>query len=394
MFNLPLTVIILGLVSMLNDVSSDMIAPLLPVFLATVLGAGPAAIGLIEGVAETTSSLLKLWAGRQGDRGASHKRLAASGYALSNAVRPLIGIAGSWPIVLLLRFGDRVGKGIRTAPRDTLIALTVHHDTRGRAFGLHRSMDHAGAMIGPLIAAGLLAWGMGMRHVFLASVIPGVCAVLLILLFVKEPAAVASEHKALPPLRWSLLPRQLRGLILASGGLALAAVPDAFLVLWLAQDGIKVHWIPFLWALAHGLRALVSLPAGQLSDRLGRLPVLIAGWSGRVVMLALIPWFTHTGPVVTLFLIYAAITAITEGAERALIGDVSAPEVRGTAFGLYHMTIGFLALPGALWFGTVWQEVNMHTAFILSALLSLTATLWFAWQARHLQKSLRVTEVK
>ncbi len=384
MFRLPLTVIVLGMVSMLNDVASDMIAPLLPVFLAATLGAGPAAIGLIEGVAETTSSLLKLWAGRLGDRGIGHKRLAVSGYAVSNLVRPLIGLAGSWPVVLLLRFGDRVGKGIRTAPRDALIALTVHHDIRGRAFGLHRAMDHAGAMIGPLVAAALLAASVPLRHVFLASVVPGMLAVLLLLLFVREPAHVPVAQK-LPPLRWSLLPPELRGLILATGGLALAAVPDAFLVLWLSQDGIKVHWIPFLWAIAHGLRALVSLPAGRLSDRLGRLPVMLGGWFGRVVLLALFPWFDQPAAIIALFLLYAATTASTEGAERALIGDVSAVEVRGTAFGVYHMTVGLLALPGALWFGAVWQALNMHTAFMLSAALSLTATLWLAWQARRLR---------
>ncbi len=387
MSRLPLTVIILGLVSLLNDVASDMIAPLLPVFLATTLGAGPAAIGLIEGVAETTASMLKLWAGRLGDSGVGHKKLALTGYSFSNTVRPLIGLAGSWPMVLLLRFGDRVGKGIRTAPRDALIALTVDQEIRGRAFGLHRAMDHTGAMLGPLLAAGLLGLGMEMRHVFVASVIPGICAVLLLALFVREPRSRERHNGPLPPLRWSLLPRDLKGLILATGGLSLAAVPDAFLVLWLNQDGIKVHWIPFLWALAHALRAVVSLPAGRLSDRVGRLPVMIGGWLLRVVLLALIPWFDETTQVTALFLAYAAATATTEGAERALIGDVSAPEVRGTAFGLYHMTVALLALPGALWFGTVWQEVNMHTAFLLSAGLSLGATLWLAWRVRRLKRS-------
>ena len=188
-------------------------------------------------------------------------------------------------------------------------------------------------------------------------------------------------------MRWSLLPPRLRQLILAAGGLSLAAVPDAFLILWLSQDGIKVNWIPFLWAIAHGLRALVSMPAGRLSDRLGRLPVMIGGWLGRVLLLALIPWFDQAEAIIPLFLLYAAATASTEGAERALIGDLAAQEIRGTAFGLYHMTVGLLALPGALWFGTVWQALNMHTAFLLSAFLSLAATLWLARQAHLLRSS-------
>ncbi|HKK06220.1 MAG TPA: MFS transporter [Gammaproteobacteria bacterium] len=382
MRRLPATVVVLGLVSLLNDVASDMIAPLLPLFLASALGAGPAAIGLIEGVAEATSSLLKLWSGRLGDRGIGHKRLAVSGYTLSNALRPLIGLAASWPIVLVLRFGDRVGKGLRTSPRDALLALSVPETIRGRAFGLHRSMDHAGAMLGPLVASALLAWGLGMREVFLASVIPGVLAVAVLIAGVREVRQPAPQTPA--PLRWSRLPARLRGLVLAAGGLSLAAVPDAFLVLWLSRDGVSVHWIPLLWALAHGVKSLVALPAGRLSDRLGRLPVLLGGWSLRAGLLALMPWFVGNTPaVVALFLFYAAAAASTEGAERALIGDAADPSSRGTAFGIYHMLVGLLALPGALWFGAVWESINMETAFLVSAGLTLLAALFLARQGRR-----------
>jgi len=384
MRRIPATVVVLGLVSLLNDVASDMIAPLLPLFLATTLGAGAAAIGLIEGVAEATASLLKLWSGRLGDRGLGHKRLAVAGYTLSNALRPLIGLATAWPVVLVLRFGDRVGKGLRTSPRDALLALSVPDNIRGRAFGLHRSMDHAGAMLGPLVASALLAWGLGLRDVFLASVVPGLLAVAVLAVGVREVRRPAPA--TLPPLRWSRLPRRLRGLVLAAGGLSLAAVPDAFLVLWLSRDGVSTHWIPLLWALAHGVKALVALPMGRLSDRLGRLPVLIGGWGMRAALLAAMPWFVGRTPeVVALFMLYAAAAASTEGAERALIGDIADPASRGTAFGLYHMLVGLLALPGALWFGTVWQSVNMQTAFSLSAVLTLTATALFARQARRAQ---------
>jgi len=384
MRRIPATVVVLGLVSLLNDVASDMIAPLLPLFLATTLGAGAAAIGLIEGVAEATASLLKLWSGRLGDRGLGHKRLAVAGYTLSNALRPLIGLATAWPVVLVLRFGDRVGKGLRTSPRDALLALSVPDNIRGRAFGLHRSMDHAGAMLGPLVASALLAWGLGLRDVFLASVVPGLLAVAVLAVGVREVRRPAPA--TLPPLRWSRLPRRLRGLVLAAGGLSLAAVPDAFLVLWLSRDGVSTHWIPLLWALAHGVKALVALPMGRLSDRLGRLPVLIGGWGMRAALLAAMPWFVGRTPeVVALFMLYAAAAASTEGAERALIGDIADPASRGTAFGLYHMLVGLLALPGALWFGTVWQSVNMQTAFSLSAVLTLAATALFARQARRAQ---------
>lgn len=390
---LPLTVLLLGLVSLLNDVASDMILPLLPLFLAGTLGAGPAAIGLIEGIAEATSSLLKLWAGRLGDRGVGHKRLAVTGYALSNTVRPLLGLAASWPQVLLLRFGDRIGKGLRTTPRDALLALAVDTTDRGRAFGLHRSMDHTGAMIGPLIASALLAWGLGMRDVFLVSAIPGVLAVAVLVFGVREaprqrkpgrPGVAGTTRSRLSLRHWQQLPATLRGLILAAGALSLAAVPEAFLILWLSAEGMHAAWIPLLWALAHGVKAGISLPAGQLSDRLGRLPVLLAGWLGRAGLLAVMPLATgHAWLTIPLFLLYAAASASTEGAERALIGDQAPDGVRGTAFGLYHMGIGLLALPGALWFGVVWEWVGMGTAFALSATLTLVTGLALLWLARR-----------
>jgi MFS family permease len=380
---LPRTVIVLGFVSLLNDIASDMIVPLLPVFLAATLGAGPAIVGLIEGVAETTSSLLKLYAGRLGDRGIGHKKLAVGGYLISNLVRPLIGIAASWPFVLLMRFADRVGKGLRTAPRDALLALSVAPEQRGYAFGLHRAMDHTGAMIGPLIAAVLLSTGMSMGHVFLFSVVPGVLVVLLFLFGVKEPERIPPAEPVLWHSHFRELPRDLRRLIVAAGLLALAAVPDAFLVLWLNANGVPLPWIPLIWAFAHGLRAIVSLLAGRLSDRIGRLRVMVVGWGGRVALLAVMPWVSQMAWVILLFNLHAVATASTEGAERALIGDVSESQTRGSAFGAYHMTVGLLALPGALWFGTVWQTINMHSAFLLSSMLSLAATLWFVRQYRQ-----------
>ena len=381
MSKLPRSVIILGLVSLLNDVASDMIAPLLPIFLTATLGAGPAIVGLIEGVAETTSSLVKLWSGRLGDRGVGCKRLAIAGYTLSNSVRPLLALASGWSAVLAIRFTDRIGKGVRTAPRDALLSGAVHAEQRGRAFGLHRAFDHTGAMLGPLLASALLAFGLPLREVFLISVVPGVLAVLLLAKGVADDVPVPPIAPA--PLRWRTLHPQLRGLITAAGVLALAAVPDAFLVLYLNQSGVRVVWIPLLWALAHGLRALVVLPVSRWSDRGGRLPVLLSGWLTRAALLASMPWFDSLSAVIALFLAYCAATAVTEGAERALIGDVADPQAKGTAFGLYHMTVGLLALPGALWFGIVWQTVNMHTAFALAALMTTLASTWLAYTARR-----------
>ena len=198
---LPRAVVVFGLVSFLNDAASDMLAPILPLFLTAVLGAGPAVVGLIEGLAETTASLLKLWSGRLADRGVSPKALVVSGYGLSNLVRPLIGLAFAWGWVLLLRFLDRVGKGLRTAPRDALISVAVEPAVRGRAFGFHRAMDHGGAMLGPLVAFLLLEAGMEMRTLFLVSVVPGVLLMLLLIRGVEDPPRTVRIESP-PRLRW------------------------------------------------------------------------------------------------------------------------------------------------------------------------------------------------
>jgi len=372
---LPRTVVIFGLVSFLNDAASEMITPLLPVFLTATLGAGPAVLGLVEGIAEATASILKLVSGRLADRGWNQKRLVLGGYSISNLARPFIGLALSWNLVLVLRFLDRVGKGLRTSSRDALISASIDSRQRGRAFGFHRALDNAGAMVGPLCAWFLLQHHIKMSHVFLWSLVPGILVIFLLIFGLKTaPAAVKPEE--LPPLRWAALDRRMRGLILASAGLALANAPEAFLVLWATDRGLQIAWVPLIWAAASAVKAMVAGPAGGLSDHFGRLPVLLCGWTLRIILLLSLAWSclaVHPVLVWTLFLAYAASLAATEGAERALIGDFARRQERATAFGLYHMLVGLAALPGALLFGTVWQTLGSAAAFILSALISIGA---------------------
>ncbi len=385
---LPRTVIVLGLVSFLNDMSSEMITPLLPIFLTATLGAGPAIVGFIEGLAEATASMLKLFSGRMADKGWNHKKLVVGGYSVSNLARPLIGLAGGWGWVLLLRFLDRVGKGLRTSPRDALIAESTDPARMGRAFGFHRALDNGGAMAGPLCAWYLLQNDMPMERVFLFSLIPGVLVVCL-LCFGLEATPASVELKKLPPLRWSAIDRRLRGLILATGGLALASAPEAFLVLWATDQGLQITWIPLLWAAASAVKSIVSGPAGGLSDRFGRLAVLRFGWIFRILVLCSLAWScttSHSGLVWPLFLAYAASLAATEGAERALVGDFAAAEERATAYGLYHMIVGLSVLPGAILFGTVWQLISPGAAFTMNAVLSAGAVLVLQSQYRHKSK--------
>ncbi|MCM2312742.1 MAG: MFS transporter [Steroidobacteraceae bacterium] len=377
---LPRTVVVLGLASLLNDAASEMITPLLPIFLTAALGAGPAIVGFIEGLAEATASVLKLISGRLADRGVSAKGLVVGGYTLSNLSRPLIGVATGWAAVLLLRFLDRVGKGLRTAPRDAFIAGAVGPGDRGRAFGFHRAMDHAGAVVGPLLAFGLLAADADLQHVFMASAVPGMLVLLLLVFGLPTQQAVVTT--APPRFRWNALHGRLRAMIVASGLLALASVPEVFVVLWATQSGMAVTWVPLVWAAASLAKMLIAMPAGTLSDRLGRLPVLLGGWTGRLAVLLLLA-FARPGAlgVWVLFIAYSATLAITEPAERSLIGDHADAHERGTAYGLYHLTGGLLVLPGAVLFGALWQGFGSPVAFAVAALVTGIAgsvMLWFA----------------
>lgn len=374
-YRLPRTIIILGLVSFLNDTSSEMITPLLPLFLTATLGAGPAIVGFVEGLAEATASILKLVSGWLVDRGWSVRKLIVGGYTFSNTARPFIGFALGWSWVLVIRFLDRVGKGIRTAPRDALIASSTDQHIRGRAFGFQRSLDHGGAMLGPLLAFALLQWGMTMEHVFMAAIIPGAALIFLLVFSFKTPAGAKPEHPH-ARLHWCGLDTRVRGLLLASSGLALATTPEAFLVLWANQGGITVSWVPLLWAAASGVKALISGPAGALSDRFGRLQIVSIGWITRVLLLIAFARLPDGGMIVwALFLGYAAALAFTEGAERALLGDFAPAEQKGTVFGLYHLLSGIMTLPGAILFGAVWQWLGMSSAFMMAAILTTIAAI-------------------
>jgi MFS family permease len=369
---LPRTVVTLGLVSLANDAASEMLTPLLPIFLTATLGAGPAVVGLIEGVAEATASILKVISGRLADRGLGAKRLVFSGYGASTVARPLIGLALGWSWVLALRFIDRVGKGIRTAPRDAMIAGAVAPASLGRAFGFHRALDHAGAVVGPLLAFALLALGADVGHVFFWSIIPG--AIVIALIVFGLPADGPAVISVPPPVSFRALDPRLKALMLAAGLLALAALPEVFMVLWATSAGLSVAMVPLAWALASAFKMLVAMPAGHLSDRYGRVPVLLAGWSLRVALLLLLATVTMTGVWIwVLFVSYGASLAVTEAPERSLVGDAAPHGLRGTAFGVYHFIVGVFALPGAFLLGLIWQEIGSSAAFYTAAGITVVA---------------------
>lgn len=372
----------LSVASFLNDAASEMIYPLLPLFLTGTLGVGAAFVGVVEGVAESASSLLKLASGWLADRTGRRKAPTALGYAIAALGRPLIAVTAAGWQVLAVRLADRVGKGIRTAPRDALLAESVPAEHRGAAFGLHRAADHAGAVAGPLIASALLlAWPGDLRTVFALAIVPGLLTVGAVLWKVRETApASAPTAAAAPPLpRWTelgpTLPRYLAVLALFTLGNA----SDAFLLLRAAEAGVPVAAIPLLWSALHVSKAVFSVWGGRLSDRIGARRAIVAGW---MVYAAVYAGFAVVGAawqVWALFLVYGLYFGLTEAPEKALVAALAPDGRRGSAFGAYHAAIGIAALPASVLFGVLWQVFGAHVAFAAGAAFALAAALVLPW---------------
>lgn len=372
-------IIVLGVVSFLNDAASEMIYPLLPLFLTSVLGAGPAAIGVIEGIAETTVSILKLYSGYISDRVKRRKGWITTGYFISNAIRPLIAVAGSWVYVLLLRMADRVGKGIRTSPRDAMIADSIAPESRGAAYGFHRAMDHAGAIVGPLIASGLLLiYHDDLKTVFLLSFIPGMIAVsVLVLGLVERPVQRMTGSHPRFDFRAALscMPGNFRRYLFVLLLFTLGNSSDAFLLLQAQKIGVPVALIPTIWVLLHVVKSLFSIPGGIISDRLGRKKVIITGWVIYMLVYGGFAIASKAWHVWLLFGVYGIYFGLTEGVEKAFVADLAPEHLRGSAFGLYHLIIGLGALPASVLFGVLWERFGAATAFGTGASLALASCL-------------------
>lgn len=376
---LPRTVIAVGLVSLLNDFASEMVVPLIPLLLATVLAAGPTALGAIEGVADAVSNLLKLWAGRHSDLGNRRRKpYVIFGYLLSNIARPLIGLSASWLTVLTIRVADRIGKGIRTAPRDALVADAITDGTAGRAYGLIRALDHAGAVLGALAAAAIVYFGTERLDIIIAlSAIPGVAAVALIAFGVKETPRLQTAVIENSPLRWALLHRRTRAYLLTLGFFTLGKIPETFLLLRGHELDMPTVELLLLWAAMHVVKVAISERAGRQTDLIGRRPLILAGWSVYALTLFALA-FVHTPLLLwALSLALGFYFGLTEGAERAFVRDLAAPEERGTAFGWFHTIAGLAAIPAGVLLGGLWSVVGVHAAFLTSGALAALAVFSF-----------------
>lgn len=401
---IPLVVVMLGLVSLFTDAASEMIYPLVPVFV-TMLGSGAIVLGIIEGVAETTASLLKLLSGIISDRIGKRKLLVLIGYTISSLIRPLTGLVSSASQIIAVRLFDRVGKGIRTAPRDALVASSVHESIRGKSFGFHRAMDHTGAVIGPVAAiVTLLVLFIGfrftdpllaLRWTFILSIIPGLLAILTVIFFVKESKRPAETSKSF---KFSLknFDRNFKTYLLIMILFTLGNSSDAFLLFRVEEsikksgavvdivnsigplkdmisnfgdektrtDIINILFLPLVWAFFHIIKVIFSVPLGSLSDRIGRKKVINAGWAIYAfvyisfALLVFLPPGVQVAATFILFAVYALFYAFSEGAEKAFVADLVGSDQRGSAYGLYNFAIGMGALPASIIFGLIYSTFD------------------------------------
>jgi MFS family permease len=385
---LPRNVVAISLVSLLNDISSEIIYPLLPAFLLLTLNASAGVVGIIEGTAESISSLLKLFAGYFSDKRGQRKVFVVFGYSLSSLVRPLLAFAGNWHQVFALRLIDRVGKGIRSAPRDAMIADTVTIRERGLAFGFHRAMDHTGATLGPLLGyllVQLLATDKAslsardFTSIFLLASIPALAAVLVVSFFVRETYKPGPRSKkdttVTPPTRLSLrgFDGNFKYFLVIIAIFTLSNSSDAFLLLRAQSVGVAVSQLPLLWALLHLSKVVSSLYGGHLSDILGRRRLIVSGWILYAAVYAGFAFVSSSISAWVLFLIYGIYFGLVEGAEKALVADLVKPEQRGTAYGLYNLAFGITVLPASILMGVLWDWRGPRTAFLVSAALGATA---------------------
>jgi len=378
-FGLERNIFFAGMVSLFMDMSSEMIYPLVPIFLASVLGVNKSLIGLIEGIAESTASILKVFSGWLSDRLGNRKYLMLTGYSISTLSRPLIAGAGTWQQILVGRFVDRLGKGIRTAPRDAIIAESSAQSRLARSFSFHRAMDTLGAVIGPLIALGLLqVFTNNYRMVFWLSMVPGVLAVLTIIFFIsekkKKSAAVHPEQKKLmlPRLDW-----RVKFFIAIATLFALGNSSDAFLILKAQQTGIAAGLIPAVYLTFNLIYSAASIPAGIAADRFGMKKIILLGF---VLFSALYYGFARAGTpaaVWVLFSLYGVFMGLTEGIQKAFLATIIPPDARATAFGIFSTAVGLAMLPASLIGGWLWDTVSPAATFYYgSATAALSALLF------------------
>jgi MFS family permease len=370
------TVLVLGIVSLLMDISSEMIYPLIPIFLNDVLHASKTYIGLIEGVAESTASILKVFSGWLSDRLGKRKFIVFWGYGISVFSRPILATATSWIDVLVYRFTDRVGKGVRTAPRDAIIADSTEQNILGKAFGFHRTMDTTGAVIGPAIAFAILGLFSGGFHlVFWISIIPGILALLCIAIFVQDVKKHTLTER--PQITLRHLNRDFKVFLIIVTIFTLGKTSEAFLVLRAQELGVSIATIPLIYLTFNIVSAFFSTPAGIIADRFGKRKTILSSYFLFSLIFFGFAVATNLAHAWLLFIAYGIFVAMNEGVQRAYVATVIRPEIMATGYGVYHTIIGISSLPSSIIGGVLWEHFGSQALFYYGAFMSLISCIAF-----------------
>jgi len=377
-------IIIVGFVSLFTDLSSQMVFPVVPLFLLS-LGASAWVIGLVEGAAETTASLLKVFSGYWSDRVKRRKPFVFVGYGLSTITKPMFALASTWPFVLFVRVLERVGKGVRDAPRDAIVAESVDVSIRGKAYGFQRALDGIGSFSGALLAVVLLPL-LGYQNLFLIAFLPGIIAVLLILFIREKRSQVVVRHAAMP-LNVSLrkLPRNLQLFILVSTVFAIGNFGYAFLILKAKNIGFTDDVTLLLYVLFYVVYTLFTIPAGILSDRVGRKPVLIIGYTLFAVTAVALLFTSALVPLIAVFILYGVFFGMVDGVQRAFVVDLAPAELKGTALGTFYTATGLIALPGGFIAGYLWTVISPQATFVFALGLTILGLLMFSFVKKTTQ---------
>ncbi|MGZ4922730.1 MAG: MFS transporter [Halobacteriota archaeon] len=371
-FGVSTNVLVLGIVSLFADMSTEMVYPLVPLFLVSALGATFIDVGLIEGVAESAASIMKLVSGYFSDRFGKRKFLVSSGYAIAAIAKPLLAFTTAWQQVLAIRFLDRFGKGIRSSARDAIISESKGLGA-GRSFGFQRSLDTLGAVIGPLIAVALFAI-LSFRGLFLVAFIPGILATALVVFFVKETAA-GPRNKQVYKVSFKSLDANFRTFLLGLGIFFIGNSSDAFLFLRAQNLGIPTLAVPLLYLFMNVIYAVSAFPFGVVSDRIGRKAVLLIGLAIFFIVYCGFAFASSALVIWALFPLYGLYYGLTDGVSRALVSDLAHPSLKATAFGTYYFVVGVVAFPASLIAGVLWQTVGPTFAFLYGAFMAVAALL-------------------
>ncbi len=378
-------IVVLGFVSLFTDLSSQMVFPLIPLFLTSVLGAGAYVVGIVEGAAETTASFVKILSGFWSDKIKKRKPFILFGYALSSFTKPLFAFAQAWPFVIFVRVIERIGKGIRNAPRDAIIAESVNENVRGKVYGFHRAMDGIGSVLGSILAF-ILFPILGFRNLFLLAFFPSIIAVFVII-FIKESKKEGNlinkkDQSNIQKISFKDFPKKLRWFIVISGIFALSNFGYAFLLLRVKSMGFTDQTAIFLYVLFYIVYVFSAIPPGILSDKIGRKPLLVVAYIIFLITSFGLIFVSNIYSITLFFITYGIFYAMIDGVQRAFVADLAPEHLKATALGAFHMIIGLAALPGGLVMGLLWDKIGPTATFLYAIILSSISLLLLIFTIR------------